>query len=449
MERPKLPSLSASTGYSLTSRESNIRTLPPLSHILNNDNITSTSNDSNTNSSQSPTESTPTSPIEAITRPVIQTPVRLPSLESFKFSNRNESKPKLMTFPPTPQTLPPPTLPLVPVMASSTTPSKILPTRIPSTSSIITNTAGPVPIPMSVPVPMVTPTKLQKSAPTSEKKLYAFISHSPSTYPSQEPSIDNAQLARRKRRRTSPNELQILQDEFLKGQTPNKARRIDIAKRVNMNEKAVQIWFQNKRQTLRKQSASGKEVHHIEPIYLPPQPTATIESMRYNYPQPMINQLPPIAKTSPQLPSAAVIEPSTTHSQQQLYQTPNRSNSEKELTTSPTGGSKITFRLNKSSPQSSSPSVVPTPEQSGLTNQGMQPYKQRQKPVMRVNPTIPKSSPDATTKENVSPNSSPIKSQSTTETAKAERIPLKELSFNSSNKPKTENSAVKDLLNIN
>ncbi|ODQ58884.1 hypothetical protein WICANDRAFT_24602, partial [Wickerhamomyces anomalus NRRL Y-366-8] len=60
--------------------------------------------------------------------------------------------------------------------------------------------------------------------------------------------------ARRKRRRTSPLELSILQAEFEKGQTPNRTRRLDIAKRVNMTEKAIQIWFQNRRQTLRRQS---------------------------------------------------------------------------------------------------------------------------------------------------------------------------------------------------
>ncbi|KAH3686779.1 hypothetical protein WICPIJ_002258 [Wickerhamomyces pijperi] len=115
----------------------------------------------------------------------------------------------------------------------------------------------------------VKPSSPQDRSPTSaEKRSYAFISHSPSTYPSHEPSIDNHQLARRKRRRTSPLELSILQSEFELGTTPNKARRSDIAARVNMTEKAVQIWFQNRRQTLRRQCSSEKEVHHLEPIFV-------------------------------------------------------------------------------------------------------------------------------------------------------------------------------------
>lgn len=84
------------------------------------------------------------------------------------------------------------------------------------------------------------------------EKKYAFISHNQATFLSSEPSIDNARLARRKRRRTSPAELAILKSEFKKGTTPNRARRREIAKRVDMSEKAVQIWFQNRRQALRK-----------------------------------------------------------------------------------------------------------------------------------------------------------------------------------------------------
>ncbi|CCE85297.1 Piso0_004883 [Millerozyma farinosa CBS 7064] len=100
------------------------------------------------------------------------------------------------------------------------------------------------------------------SAP-NDSKAYAFISHSPATFPLQEPAIDNAPLARRKRRRTSPNELSILNREFEIGQTPNKMRRIEIAEKLSMSEKAVQIWFQNKRQSYRKQQNNEKEVSEL------------------------------------------------------------------------------------------------------------------------------------------------------------------------------------------
>ncbi|KAG5365875.1 Homeobox protein [Yarrowia sp. B02] len=86
----------------------------------------------------------------------------------------------------------------------------------------------------------------------AQQPQYAFISHSITSYPSNEPQIDNARLARRKRRRTSPTELALLEQEFARNQKPPKHIRVDIARRVDMTEKAVQVWFQNKRQSVRK-----------------------------------------------------------------------------------------------------------------------------------------------------------------------------------------------------
>lgn len=93
------------------------------------------------------------------------------------------------------------------------------------------------------------------STPSSEdkKKAFAFITHSQETFPTKEPKIDNAPLARRKRRRTSSQELNILQAEFERCSTPDKQTRIALADRCNMSEKAVQVWFQNKRQSVKRQ----------------------------------------------------------------------------------------------------------------------------------------------------------------------------------------------------
>lgn len=109
---------------------------------------------------------------------------------------------------------------------------------------------------------MLRPAKRKTVSPTRD---FAFISHLPATFPLQEPLIDNASLARRKRRRTSPNELAVLNAEFAAGSTPDKARRLSIADKVNMSEKAVQIWFQNKRQLVRRSKSSEREVTELPP----------------------------------------------------------------------------------------------------------------------------------------------------------------------------------------
>ncbi|WEJ95020.1 Homeobox protein yox1 [Yamadazyma tenuis] len=132
------------------------------------------------------------------------------------------------------------------------------------------------------------------AAPKKRKheKSFAFISHSVKTFPNQEPSIDNAPLARRKRRRTSPNELNILNQQFLLGSTPNKLRRIEIANTVCMTEKAVQIWFQNKRQSIRKQNHHEKEVTE-----LPPTPDMTLSTSSVD--TSMNTMLSPVISSTP------------------------------------------------------------------------------------------------------------------------------------------------------
>lgn len=59
--------------------------------------------------------------------------------------------------------------------------------------------------------------------------------------------------APRKRRRTTPHELEVLEAEFSKNNRPGKTDRERIAKLTSMDEKAVQVWFQNKRQSHRRQ----------------------------------------------------------------------------------------------------------------------------------------------------------------------------------------------------
>ncbi|CCF57551.1 hypothetical protein KAFR_0C05600 [Kazachstania africana CBS 2517] len=103
---------------------------------------------------------------------------------------------------------------------------------------------------------MITPLTAARDAITpssnDKKRAFAFITHSQETFGVKEPKIDNAPLARRKRRRTSTQELNILQASFDKCPTPDKKERLELADRCNMTEKAVQIWFQNKRQAVKR-----------------------------------------------------------------------------------------------------------------------------------------------------------------------------------------------------
>ncbi|KAF8417839.1 hypothetical protein EV426DRAFT_352320 [Tirmania nivea] len=87
----------------------------------------------------------------------------------------------------------------------------------------------------------------------SSSSSYAFITHSQEGLrKNRPPIIDNAGLARRRRRRTSQHDQAILEKEYRKCDRPDKARRREITALVEMGDKEVQIWFQNKRQSARR-----------------------------------------------------------------------------------------------------------------------------------------------------------------------------------------------------
>lgn len=139
------------------------------------------------------------------------------------------------------------------------------------------------------------------SGSQNNKKLFAFISHSQETFLSNEPCIDNASLARRKRRRTSKHELSILQQEFGFNPTPSKARRIYLAQQCNMTEKAVQIWFQNKRQSVKKKSSdyTHSNLTMLSPSTTNTSPTRCIQNLISSQETPLlISTVNSISKTN-------------------------------------------------------------------------------------------------------------------------------------------------------
>ncbi|GAA5870461.1 hypothetical protein JCM1840_004730 [Sporobolomyces johnsonii] len=80
--------------------------------------------------------------------------------------------------------------------------------------------------------------------------------HSPTT--SQDPlGTSQNPLIPKRRRRTTPAELAILEDEFRKNSRPDQGERGRIAQRLGMTGRAVQVWYQNRRQKEKKESSSN------------------------------------------------------------------------------------------------------------------------------------------------------------------------------------------------
>jgi hypothetical protein len=69
---------------------------------------------------------------------------------------------------------------------------------------------------------------------------------------SKNPSKLPKSSSRKKRRRTSPDELDILENTFKVHPMPNQALRQQLAQKLGMTPRRVQIWFQNKRAKLKR-----------------------------------------------------------------------------------------------------------------------------------------------------------------------------------------------------
>lgn len=123
-----------------------------------------------------------------------------------------------------------------------------------------------------------TPDQLQQS---SDRSSVSSVSSADSSFTGSPPvsrsnSITRGEQPTRKRRRTSPDELQILEYEFARNSRPCKEDRERIAALTSKDEKAVQVWFQNKRQSFRRlKSGSGmvpalvRSISYTEDLVMP------------------------------------------------------------------------------------------------------------------------------------------------------------------------------------
>ncbi|KAF9389372.1 hypothetical protein CPC16_005827 [Podila verticillata] len=120
-------------------------------------------------------------------------------------------------------------------------------------------------LPMSPPLSQESQTSCtQGSAQEYPKSLHPFDQGSPprktlnwvNALPSHfETTVPS--LPRKRRRRTNREELEILEDAFARNLLPDAATRQQLGARLGMSVRAVQIWFQNRRQTLRKKSITS------------------------------------------------------------------------------------------------------------------------------------------------------------------------------------------------
>jgi len=71
---------------------------------------------------------------------------------------------------------------------------------------------------------------------------------------------------KKKRQRTSPDQLAILEEIFQTDKMPNQQTRVHLADKLGMSSRRVQIWFQNKRAKV-KRHGPGKDTDYPESLF--------------------------------------------------------------------------------------------------------------------------------------------------------------------------------------
>ncbi|KAI1430014.1 hypothetical protein F5Y12DRAFT_724274 [Xylaria sp. FL1777] len=92
----------------------------------------------------------------------------------------------------------------------------------------------------------------QNSNPDSSTLCFESSFRLETPFPTQK--AESEKHPKGKRKRTTSQDKTILEAAYNSNPKPDKAARLDIVKRVSLNEKEVQIWFQNRRQNDRRKS---------------------------------------------------------------------------------------------------------------------------------------------------------------------------------------------------
>ncbi|GAA5908402.1 hypothetical protein JCM6882_007927 [Rhodosporidiobolus microsporus] len=113
--------------------------------------------------------------------------------------------------------------------------------------------------------PQATPISSSSAPPTAPFARAASFSSSTApaaspfppqaSWPMHPGTVENPLIPKR-RRRTTPAELAILESEYRSNPRPDPLERARIAERLGMTARAVQVWYQNRRQKEKKESSS-------------------------------------------------------------------------------------------------------------------------------------------------------------------------------------------------
>ena len=130
-----------------------------------------------------------------------------------------------------------------------------------------------------------------------------------------------------KRKRASPSQLSVLNHVFSQTSFPSTELRIELGKQLGMSQRTVQIWFQNKRQSLRARERHTEKSfeHHAQPT-TPTALASPVERMQFHSAGPHHSStrisLPPLRRVTPTPPPLSPTWSASSTSSSPAYPSP-------------------------------------------------------------------------------------------------------------------------------
>ncbi|TFL02465.1 hypothetical protein BDV98DRAFT_592151 [Pterulicium gracile] len=121
------------------------------------------------------------------------------------------------------------------------------------------------------------PSPGRSSIPSPTSPTYPGHNHPDASLRAQESAI------KKKRRRADANQLKILNEVWERTAFPSTEERAELAKRLDMSPRSVQIWFQNKRQNMRQTSRGGSTATPHQPFAVSPTEDYSEEVPHYRF----------------------------------------------------------------------------------------------------------------------------------------------------------------------
>ncbi|KAF8628873.1 hypothetical protein AX15_003660 [Amanita polypyramis BW_CC] len=95
--------------------------------------------------------------------------------------------------------------------------------------------------------------------------VQSSLAVAPPPHPHQQSTTTEEPAIKKKRKRADANQLKVLNETYARTAFPSTEERLALAKALDMSPRSVQIWFQNKRQSMRqtnRQSSSASSTTH-------------------------------------------------------------------------------------------------------------------------------------------------------------------------------------------